>query len=500
MTEAARFLRDATPHHDRWFLFVDEFDPHEPFDTPPPWVGRYEDEPWDEEWIIWPPYANGAISRGNLTEREGRHIRANYGSKLSMIDHWFGRILDAFDEGGLWDDTVLVVCTDHGHYLGDERDGRDVWGKPNVPQFEPIGHTPLLVAWPGRTGGGTCDALTTNVDLFATVADLYGVTVEHRTHGRSLVPLLTGEADSVRDWAIGGMYGRWVQVTDGTTKYARSSSGDNFPLSMWSNRWSTMPVNIGGFNELPAPDERAVLDHMPGTTVPVIRQPFRPGDLLPFWVAGADSDRHHLYNLDVDPDEQENRVASGWRLRCWTCCTRRSGTWRRPTSSSNAWESPDGDQSFLSEGRPVAVQASMISVRWPLSMSWTKPATSWRSDRYGVSRMRWRSARSVSTWSSMAKNSIPAPVTSSSSALDIPARPQRVCCITTTEVTPMVWLDRARLRRTSSVTRPPALRITWASPRSRPSAANTSMRASMQVTTARCRLGSASAIPRWSST
>jgi hypothetical protein len=77
---------------------------------------------------------------------------------------------------------------------------------------------------------------------------------------------------------------------------------------MWSNRWSTMPVKITGFNELPAPDERAVLDHMPGTTVPVIRQPFRPGDLLPFWVAGASSDSHHLYDLDVDPDEQENRV------------------------------------------------------------------------------------------------------------------------------------------------------------------------------------------------
>jgi len=84
MTEATRFLTDATPFHDRWFLFVDEFDPHEPFDTPAPWLGRYEDEPWPEELLIWPPYADGAIVRGQLTEREGRHIRANYGSKLSM--------------------------------------------------------------------------------------------------------------------------------------------------------------------------------------------------------------------------------------------------------------------------------------------------------------------------------------------------------------------------------------------------------------------------------
>ena len=142
------------------------------------------------------------MQQGHLTEREARHIRANYGAKLSMIDHWFGRILDALDERGLWDSTAVVVCTDHGHYLGDVRDGRDIWGKPGVPQFEPIGHTPLLVHWPGVDGGGTCDALTTNVDLHATVADVFGV--ERRPpHPR---PLARPAADRrghrrVRDWA-----------------------------------------------------------------------------------------------------------------------------------------------------------------------------------------------------------------------------------------------------------------------------------------------------------
>ena len=48
---------------------------------------------------------------------------------------------------------------------------------------------------------------------------------------------------------------------------------------------------------------------MPGSTVPVIRQPFEPGDLLPMWASmGSAVDQHHLYDLDVDPDEQENRV------------------------------------------------------------------------------------------------------------------------------------------------------------------------------------------------
>ena len=310
MSFAARWLREATPHHpDGWFLFVDEFDPHEPFDTPEPWASRYQDGTWDGDALIWPPYADGAISRGTLSEAEGRHIRANYGAKVSMIDHWFGRVLDAFDERDLWADTALVVCTDHGHYLGEQRRGRDIWGKPAVPQFEPLGHTPLLAAWPGRPGGGTVDALTTNVDIHATIADVFGIEPAGTSHGRSMVPLLDGSATAIRDWALGGVFGSWVQVTDGRRKYARAPVDDGFPLSMWSNRWSTMPLHVAGLHGLPDPDDRAWLDHMPGTSIPVLRQPFQAGDLLPTWVSGhRNVGDHHLYDVDVDPDEAETRV------------------------------------------------------------------------------------------------------------------------------------------------------------------------------------------------
>lgn len=308
MAAAADWLRTATPHHDRWLLFVDEFDPHEPFDVPAPWEGVYEDDPWEGERLIWPPYAVGGVSRGHLSEAEARHLRANYGAKVSLIDHWFGRVLAALDNQGLWDSTAVVVCTDHGHYLGDVRGGDDLWGKPGVPQYEPLGHTPLLVHWPGVGGGGTCDALTTSVDLHATLSEVFGVSAGHRTHGRSLAPLLTGEATTVREWAVGGVWGNWVQVTDGHRKYARAPVGDPFPLSMWSNRWSTMPLHITGVEGLPPPDGRAFLDTMPGTDIPVIRQPYAAGDRLPFWAGQGLVDQHHLYDLDLDPDEAENRT------------------------------------------------------------------------------------------------------------------------------------------------------------------------------------------------
>jgi arylsulfatase A-like enzyme len=303
MAAAERWLDEEARHHERFFLLVDEFDPHEPFDSPEPYASRYDSE-WEGAHLIWPPYVDGGVRTGVLSEREARQIRACYGAKLTMIDHWLGRILGAMERRGLWDDTVLILCTDHGHYLGE----KDVWGKPGVPVQEPLGHIPLLVAWPGAPAR-TVPALTTTVDLFATLCDLFDVAVGQRTHGRSLLPLVRGETDRVRDWALGGVFGRQVRLVDGATNYARGPAGRNEPLSMWSNRWSTMPLYRYPEVRLPLPDDRAFLDRMPGSKVPVIRQPFRYGDPVPLWCAGT-RPGNFLWNLEEDPGETRNLAGS----------------------------------------------------------------------------------------------------------------------------------------------------------------------------------------------
>ncbi len=302
MQAGADWLNHNGDALDSFMLFIDEFDPHEPFDTPAPWANKYDPD-WDDELIIWPPYAVGAVEKGIITEREARHIRANYGAKLSMIDHWFGKILDAMDINELWDDTLFILCTDHGHYLGE----KDMFGKPKAIQYETLGHTPLLISHPGIEPGET-NALTTNVDINATLVDLFNAEPKHITHGKSLMPLIRGEATQVREWAIGGIFGNWVQIQDGTNKYARAPVESNYPLSMWSNRWSTMPVHAYPGLRLPNPDRRARLDFMPGSEIPVIRQPFEPGDMLPYWSIDAPLDAHELYNLAEDPTEEANRT------------------------------------------------------------------------------------------------------------------------------------------------------------------------------------------------
>jgi arylsulfatase A-like enzyme len=281
---------------------VDEFDPHEPFDTPLPYARMYSDD--DRSPLsIWPPYLVDAIASGRLDPDRARHIRANYGAKLTMIDHWFGRLLAAIDEAGLGASTAVIVCTDHGHYLGEH----DLFGKPGAPVFSELGRIPLLIRWPGRPPADI-GALTTSVDLHATIADLFGAPVGHPTHGRSLLPLIEGTATSVREVALFGYWGRHVGITDGRHRYLRGCGESNFPLSMWSNRWSTMPVQPFPQLRLPRPDRRATLRTMPGTDTPVICQPFGPGDQLPFWAGFEPPKDSHLFDTSIDPGELEDRV------------------------------------------------------------------------------------------------------------------------------------------------------------------------------------------------
>lgn len=301
LAAGARWLDENAGAHDRFFLMIDEFDPHEPFDTPEPYASLYDPD-WRGPHLIWPPYVVGAREKGILDDRQARQVRASYGGKLTMIDAWLGRLLDILDEKALWDDTLVVLCTDHGHYLGE----RDIWGKPGAPLYQTIAHIPLLIAAPGLEAG-ICQALTTSVDLFATLEAVFDLPpARQRTHGLSLLPLLSGARETVRDHVLAGVWGREVHLIEEDRKYVRAPAGANAPLAMYSNRWSTMPTHvIPRYQALPLPDDRAVLDRMPGSGVPVLRQVWEAGDAVPYWAATRFRG-NHLYDLAADPAEESN--------------------------------------------------------------------------------------------------------------------------------------------------------------------------------------------------
>ena len=141
----------------------------------------------------------------------------------------------------------------------------------------------------------------------------------------------------MRDWVLTGVWGREVHVVTDEVRYAAAPAGDNAPLSMWSNRWSTMPVHAFPQLRLPRPDGRAVLARMPGSDVPVIRQPFVAGDLLPFWAAGG-FEGNHCYDRPTTRPRQRNlagdTVGARPRPRPRGAAQRTATRSRRPTISS----------------------------------------------------------------------------------------------------------------------------------------------------------------------
>ena len=192
--------------------------------------------------LIWPPYTRRRRAQGRAHRAPGRQIRAQYGAKLTMIDALVRPACSTRStRRAAGDDTAVIVCTDHGHYLGE----KDIWGKPGVPDLRAARATCRCSSrGPGVDAGRRATRsrpTSTSRDARRPVRRRRA----HRTHGRSLVPLLDGASDvGARVGAVPASgAARCTSSTDRREVRAARRRATNAPLSMWSNRWSTMPVH-----------------------------------------------------------------------------------------------------------------------------------------------------------------------------------------------------------------------------------------------------------------
>ncbi len=125
---------------DRWFLQIECFDPHEPFVSAREYKDLYDEEGYDGPLLDWPGYR--AVDE---TPKQVKDAQRNYAALMSRCDKSLGDVLDAFDQHGLWDDTMLIVWTDHGFMLGEH----GCWAKNWMPLYEEVSHTPFFV-WDPR--------------------------------------------------------------------------------------------------------------------------------------------------------------------------------------------------------------------------------------------------------------------------------------------------------------------------------------------------------------
>ena len=216
---------------DRWFLQLETFDPHEPFFTQEEFKALYPHD-YDGLHFDWPPYR-----RVDETEEEIQHVRYEYAALLSMCDKYLGKVLDLMDELSLWDDTMLIVCTDHGFLLGEH----DWWAKVAQPFYNEVAHTPLFI-WDPRLGRQRqrVNGLVQMIDLPATLLDFFDVDLPGDMQGIPLREAMLNDAP-VRPGALFGVHGGHVNVTDGRYVYMRAPAApDNSPLY----EYTLMPTHM----------------------------------------------------------------------------------------------------------------------------------------------------------------------------------------------------------------------------------------------------------------
>ena len=216
-TEFIRRNADAN----NWYVQIETFDPHEPFFTQEQWKALYP-HVYDGPLFDWPPY-----TRVDQPPEQVRHMQYEYAALMSMCDHYLGKVLDVMDELDLWDDTMLIVNTDHGFLLGEH----DWWGKMRMPWFNELANIPLFI-WDPRAG--VCNerrqSLVQTIDLPATVLDYFDVDLPPDMQGVPLGDTVANDT-AVREAALYGMHGGHVNVTDGRHVYMRASENeDNRPL------------------------------------------------------------------------------------------------------------------------------------------------------------------------------------------------------------------------------------------------------------------------------
>ena len=141
-----------------------------------------------------------------------------YASLVSFCDQQLGRVLDVFDEHNLWQDTLLLVNTDHGFLMGEH----DWWAKVVTPFFQEVAHIPFWVYDPRipECVNTTSQALAQTIDLAPTVLDYFDIPVPPDMQGRRLLDAMRGD-DAIRSASLYGVMGGQVNVTDGRYVYMR---------------------------------------------------------------------------------------------------------------------------------------------------------------------------------------------------------------------------------------------------------------------------------------
>ncbi len=189
-----------------FFLSVGFFLPHVPCYATQDWFDLY---PVDE--LIMPPFK---LDDRDDTPRfswylhwklpeprykflkeanQWKNLVRSYLACTSFVDSQVGRVLDALEENGYAENTIVVLWSDHGWHLGE----KFITGKNTL--WDRSTRVPLIFAGPGVAPGGHCRQPAELLDIYPTLIDLCGLPANDRLEGHSLMPQLEDD-EAPREW------------------------------------------------------------------------------------------------------------------------------------------------------------------------------------------------------------------------------------------------------------------------------------------------------------
>jgi arylsulfatase A-like enzyme len=224
MYPPARRWLQANGQRDNWFLHLNFWDPHTPYDHPETYGNPFENEPI-EDWITQdlidrqnqsfgphsatevPGYSDRLPDRWRMgvghikTVADARVHLDGYDTGIHYADHFVGKLAQDLKDLGIYDETAIIIGADHGENQGE----LNVWGDHQTADHS-CNRVPLIVRWPGLTdsqAGGARDSLYYNLDFTATLADLVGGEQPQSWDGQSFAGALSRPEEATgRDYLV----------------------------------------------------------------------------------------------------------------------------------------------------------------------------------------------------------------------------------------------------------------------------------------------------------
>jgi arylsulfatase A-like enzyme len=203
MDEALRWLK-RQPRQENLFLWIDSFCPHEPWDPPERYLKQVAPH-YEGKKIVLP--TPGDVE-GYLTPGELRNVALLYAGVIAFVDDCVGHFLEEIQRLGLFENSLIIIATDHGEPFGEHGIVRKArpWG------YEELARTFLMIREPAGRGVPRVDSYTQQTDVTATILDYLSIPPPAYMSSRSLLPLILGKEEKVRDFAVCCHHGKSVNI------------------------------------------------------------------------------------------------------------------------------------------------------------------------------------------------------------------------------------------------------------------------------------------------